>query len=87
MPRYLIVDSSLEWGLGVLPFEDPKKIFYVHQILLPMNGIYILENVNAEEAVKDRVYEGLFTLGPPRVTGSAGDHQPDPAVLIGRREH
>ena len=58
------------WGLEVLPFEDPKKVFYVHQILLPMNGIYILENVNAEEAVKDKVYEALFTLGPSRVTGA-----------------
>jgi kynurenine formamidase len=58
------------WGLEVLPFEDPKKIFHVHQILLTMNGIYILENVNAEEAVKDRVYEGLFTLGPSRITGA-----------------
>jgi kynurenine formamidase len=58
------------WGLEVIPFEDPKKIFHVHQILLPMNGVYILENVNAEEAVKDGVYEGLFTLGPSRVTGA-----------------
>jgi kynurenine formamidase len=58
------------WGLEVLPFEDPKKIFHVHQILLTMNGVYILENVNAEEAVKDGVYEGLFTLGPSRITGS-----------------
>ena len=58
------------WGLEVVPFEDPKKIFYVHQILLPQNGIMILENVNAEEAVKDKVYEGLFTLGPSRVTGA-----------------
>jgi kynurenine formamidase len=58
------------WGVEVIPFEDPKKIFHVHQILLPMNGIYILENVNAEEAVKDRVYEGLFTLGPSRITGA-----------------
>ena len=58
------------WGLEVLPFEDPKKVFYVHQILLPMNGIYILENVNAEEAVNDKVYEGLFTLGPSRITGA-----------------
>jgi len=57
------------WGLEVVPFEDPKKIFHVHQILLPMNGVYILENVNAEEAVKDGVYEGLFTLGPSRITG------------------
>jgi kynurenine formamidase len=58
------------WGLEVVPFEDPKKIFYVHQILIPQNGIMILENVNAEEAVRDRVYEGLFTLGPSRVTGA-----------------
>ena len=58
------------WALEVLPFEDPKKIFHVHQILLTMNGTYILENVNAEEAVKDKVYEGFFTLGPSRVTGA-----------------
>ena len=58
------------WGLEVVPFEDPKKIFHVHQILIPQNGIMILENVNAEEAVRDRVYEGLFTLGPSRITGA-----------------
>ncbi len=58
------------WGLEVLPFEDPKKVFHVHQILLAEHGIFILENVVAEEAVKDRVYEGLFTLGPSRVTGA-----------------
>jgi kynurenine formamidase len=62
--------GSDTWGLEVLPFEDPKKVFYVHQILLPMNGIYILENVVAEQAVKDGVYEGLFTLGPSRITGA-----------------
>lgn len=58
------------WGLEVLPFEDPKKIFHVHQILIPENGIMILENVNAQQAVRDGVYEGLFTLGPSRITGA-----------------
>jgi len=58
------------WGLEVLPFENAKHVFNVHQILLTINGIHILENVNAEEAVKDGVYEGLFTLGPSRVTGA-----------------
>jgi kynurenine formamidase len=58
------------WGLEVVPFEDPKKIFHVHQILIPQNGIMILENVTAEEAVRDKVYEGLFTLGPSRITGA-----------------
>jgi kynurenine formamidase len=58
------------WGLEVIPFEDPKKVFTVHQILIAQNGIMILENVNAEEAVKDKVYEGMFTLGPSRITGA-----------------
>ncbi|MEL7370243.1 MAG: cyclase family protein [Myxococcota bacterium] len=58
------------WGLEVLPFEHADKIFHVHQILLAQNGIMILENVVAEEAVKDKVYEGLFTLGPSRLTGA-----------------
>lgn len=58
------------WGLEVLPFEKPTQIFHVHQILLTQHGIHILENVVAEEAVKDGVYEGLFTLGPSRVTGA-----------------
>ncbi len=58
------------WGLEVLPFEVASNVFHVHQILLAENGTHILENVNAEEAVKDKVYEGLFTLGPSRITGA-----------------
>ena len=58
------------WGLEVIPFEVPTNVFHVHQILLQENGTHILENVNAEEAVKDKVYEGLFTLGPSRITGA-----------------
>lgn len=58
------------WGLEVIPFEVPTNIFHVHQILLAENGTYILENVSAEEAVKDKVYEGFFTLGPSRITGA-----------------
>lgn len=62
--------GSDTWAVEVIPFENPKAVFHVHQILLTINGIHILENVNAEEAVKDGVYEGLFTLGPSRITGA-----------------
>jgi kynurenine formamidase len=58
------------WGLEVIPFEKNAGIFEVHQILLPMNGIYILENMNTEEMVKDKAWEFLFTLGPSRITGA-----------------
>ena len=42
------------WGLEVLPFEKNAGVFEVHQILLPLNGIYILENMHTEEMVKDK---------------------------------
>ena len=58
------------WGLEVLPFEQNTGVFEVHQILLPLNGIYILENINTEEMVKDQAWEFLFTLGPSRITGA-----------------
>ena len=53
----------------VLPFEKDAGVYEVHQILLALNGIYILENMNTEEMVKDQAWEFLFTLGPPRITG------------------
>ncbi len=53
----------------VIPFEKDAGLFEVHQILLALNGIHILENMNTEEMVKDRAWEFLFTLGPARITG------------------
>jgi kynurenine formamidase len=53
----------------VIPFEKDAGVFEVHQILLALNGIHILENINTEEMVKDQAWEFLFTLGPARITG------------------
>ena len=44
-------------------------MFEVHQILLPMNGTYILENMDTAELAKDKAYEFLFVLGQPRFRG------------------
>lgn len=57
------------WSFEVIPFEKDAGIFEVHQILIPRNGIYILENVNTEEMVRDQAWEFLFTLGAARITG------------------
>ena len=61
--------GSDTWSFEVLPFEKDTGIFEVHQILIPLNGIHILENVNTEEMVRDQAWEFLFTLGPARITG------------------
>ena len=58
------------WALEVVPFEKDAGTFEVHQILIPQNGIHVLENINTEEMMKDRAWEFLFTLGPSRITGA-----------------
>jgi kynurenine formamidase len=62
--------GSDSWALEVIPFEKNAGVFEVHQILLALNGIHILENMNTEEMVKDKAWESLFTLGPSRITGA-----------------
>ena len=63
------IAGSDTWSFEVIPFEKDAGVFEVHQILIPRNGIHILENINTEEMVKDQAWEFLFTLGPARITG------------------
>ena len=58
------------WGLEVIPAENPKILFHVHQILINYNGIYILENMDTRELAADKAFEFMFVLGPARMTGA-----------------
>lgn len=59
------------WGVEAVPFEDGADgVFKVHQILIPKNGIFILENMDTRELAKDKVTEFLFVLGTTRLRGA-----------------
>ena len=58
------------WGLEVVPFENEDEKFRVHQILITLNGIYILENMDTRELAKDQATDFMFVLGPARMTGA-----------------
>jgi kynurenine formamidase len=58
------------WGLEAIPFEQGAGVFEVHQILLPMNGTYILENINTAELAKDKAWEFMFVLGQNKYEGA-----------------
>lgn len=58
------------WALEVIPCENPKIMFPVHQELLTRHGIYILENMDTRELAKDKAYEFMFVLGAARMTGA-----------------
>lgn len=65
----VVIVGSDTWAFEAIPFEKDAGVFEVHQILIPLNGIHILENVNTEEMVKDQAWEFLFTMGAARITG------------------
>lgn len=59
------------WGVEAVPFEKGSDgVFSVHQILIPKNGIFILENMETRELVKDGVKEFMFVLGAARLRGA-----------------
>jgi kynurenine formamidase len=58
------------WAVEVLPFEDPKEAFPVHQILIAKNGVHLLENMNVGPLAADKGYEFLFVLGQPKFAGA-----------------
>lgn len=77
--RYLVSKGVVAvgadtWAVEVIPFEkDGDKdgaIFGVHQILLPMGGTYILENLNTAELARDKAWEFMFVLGQNKYQGA-----------------
>lgn len=75
--RYLVEQKIVmvcadNWGVEVVPNPNELLAFPVHQLLLPKNGIYILENVVTEELAADRVYEFAFMFVPLRLKGATG---------------
>ena len=67
--KEVVAVGADSWGLEAIPFEPGVGVFEVHQILIPRNGIYILENINTAELARDRGYEFMFVLGHSKITG------------------
>ena len=57
-------------GMEVIPFEHGAGVFDIRQILLPMGGTYILEDINTAELVKDKAWEFMFVLGQNKYQGA-----------------
>lgn len=67
--KQVVAVGADTWGVEAIPFEPGVGVFEIHQILIPKNGIYIMENVDTAELVKDKAWEFMFTLGASRMTG------------------
>ena len=68
----VVATGSDTVAFEVVPFENPKRAFEVHQILIVDNGIHIMENLKTEELARDKVYEFLFVALPLPLKGGTG---------------
>ena len=70
--RKIAVVGVDTWAAEAVPGEDPNRPFECHSIWIPMNGIYINENLNLAELVQDRVYEFAWSFNPLMLKGATG---------------
>jgi kynurenine formamidase len=66
-------------AVEVVPFDT--TYMSGHLALLVQLGVHLLEHVRLDELASDRVYEGLFVVGPLNMTGATGS--PVTPVVIG----
>ncbi len=64
--------GSDNWPVEVGPNPDPQVSLPVHQILLVVNGIHLLENLKLDELTAKRVYEFAFVMQPLKMKGFSG---------------
>lgn len=69
--RGVVAIGADTWAVEVIPFENEARPFDGHLTMLAKNGVYILENMVTDELAADGVTEFFFTLGTPRLEGTA----------------
>ena len=56
----------------VQPNPDPAISLPVHQIMLAVNGIHLLERLKLDELAARDVYEFAFIMQPLKIRGATG---------------
>jgi kynurenine formamidase len=59
-------------AIEVSPNPDPQLAGPVHQIMLVVNGIHLLENMKLDELAARRVYEFALIVEPLKIQGGTG---------------
>ena len=73
----VVAVGSDQWAVEVIPGENPKEAFIVHNMLITDNGIHIIENVRtdliAAEAARTNRATFFFNMTVPRAYGLTGN--------------
>ena len=68
----IVMTGADTWPVEVIPPENPKQAFPVHQELIGRRGIYNFENLDLSALAADQVYEFAFLFAPVKFKGATG---------------
>jgi kynurenine formamidase len=60
------------WSVEVVPNPDQQASQPIHQIMLPVHGVHLIENLRLEDLATNRVYEFAFIVQPLKIQGGTG---------------
>jgi kynurenine formamidase len=73
----VVAVGSDTWAVEVIPGENPKEAFIVHNMLLTDNGIHIIENVRTDLIAAEAAATGratfFFNMTVPKAVGMTGN--------------
>src|SRR5215813_888473 len=73
----IVAVGSDTWAVEVIPGEDPKEAFIVHNLLITDAGIHIIENVRTDLMAAEASATGratfFFNMTVPRAVGLTGN--------------
>ena len=64
--------GSDNWGVEVVHNPDPQLSEPVHQIMLVVHGVHLLESLKLDELAAKRAYEFAFIVEPLKIQGATG---------------
>jgi kynurenine formamidase len=64
--------GSDNWSVEVVPNPDTQLNQPVHQIMLVVNGLHLIENMKLDELAGKKVYEFAFVVQPLKIQGGTG---------------
>ncbi len=64
--------GSDNWAVEVVPNPDPLSNQPVHQIMIVVNGVHLVENMKLDELAARQVYEFALILQPLKIQGGTG---------------
>jgi kynurenine formamidase len=67
----MIVGSD-NWGVEVVPNPDPEVSQPVHQIMVVVNGVLLIENMKLDELSAKGAHEFALMVQPLKIQGATG---------------